>query len=498
MKKKKQNLNYYIMKKYILFSLTLLIGVAIFINSIVAYQAKVNGVDFKKYFCAEFLVQPDYRSIDISGLQDLNGWIEILDENYKVIYTKGAVLEKKNSYTVKELLAQAIDQSVQENRTIMFAGIKITALNKKKDTRYFATYASFTGTDGKPYICVAKLPTDKLQVSYNMLNPTGDSQRWLTKTLFGTILGVVSIFLLLLLVYSHIMQKHIVKPMDMLIGGLEDITSGDYNKRLDFQAEYEFEKMRDSFNFMALEIETAKKRQKDYEQEKQQLFSNIAHDIKTPITTITGYSKALMDGLVTDEEKKKQYIETIYGKSTRVNELINLLFEYTKLDNKEYKLRFEQADLAELVREIIADCYEEIEAKQMELKLDIPEGNVIINMDKVEMRRAITNLIINAIKHNPDKTKLHVILKKLNNNNQSNPKELKPYIRLEIADNGTMIPDKIRESIFEPFVLGDKSRISSNGSGLGLSISKKIVEKHNGILSMVEKTDGWKCFRIEL
>jgi len=288
MKKKTQNLSSYIMKKNILFSLTLLLGVAIFTNSMVAYQKSMKDLDIKAYFCAELLVKPDYENIDISRLQDLNGWIEILDENYKVIYTKGTVLEKKASYTVKELLAQASDQRVNKNKIIFFGNFKITIGNTKEESKFLATYASFTGFDGKPYICIAKLPSDKLQTSFTMMNPTGASQKWLMTTILLTFLGIISIFLLLLFIYSHIIKKHIVKPVDMLIDGLEDITSGNYDKKLDFEAEHEFEKMRNAFNYMAKEMQIAKKKQESYDQERQQLFSNIAHDIKTPITTITG------------------------------------------------------------------------------------------------------------------------------------------------------------------------------------------------------------------
>jgi len=120
------------------------------------------------------------------------------------------------------------------------------------------------------------------------MNPTGASQKWLMTTILLTFLGIISIFLLLLFIYSHIIKKHIVKPVDMLIDGLEDITSGNYDKKLDFEAEHEFEKMRNAFNYMANEMQLAKKKKENYDQERQQLFINIAHDIKTPITTITG------------------------------------------------------------------------------------------------------------------------------------------------------------------------------------------------------------------
>ena len=130
-------------------------------------------------------------------------------------------------------------------------------------------------------------------------------------------------------------------------------------------------------------LEEEKEHQLTYERKRNLLLSDIAHDIKTPITTICGYSKALAEGMV-QEEKQQTYLDTIYTKSLRMDELVTLLFEYVKLGSEGYVLNRQPADLAELLRENVAVLYEEFEDKEMELLLDIPEQPVMYEMDRLQ------------------------------------------------------------------------------------------------------------------
>ena len=145
-------------------------------------------------------------------------------------------------------------------------------------------------------------------------------------------------------------------------------------------------------------LEEEKEHQLTYERKRNLLLSDIAHDIKTPITTICGYSKALAEGMV-QEEKQQTYLDTIYTKSLRMDELVTLLFEYVKLGSEGYVLNRQPADLAELLRENVAVLYEEFEDKEMELLLDIPEQPVMYEMDRLQMGRVISNLLTNALRY---------------------------------------------------------------------------------------------------
>ncbi len=224
-----------------------------------------------------------------------------------------------------------------------------------------------------------------------------------------------------------------------------------------------------------------------YSQEKSMLFANITHDLKTPITTIMGFSKALYDEEVTDEIEKKELLNSIYGKSKRVNELLDLMFQYTKLDGLDYEMKLQEQDVGRLIKEVIAHHYNEFEEKNIEINIEIPGKSIKRKLDNVEFSRAISNLLVNAYRHNKSGNKVVIRL------------EEDEAIKIVVADNGENINDEMKEVIFNPFISGDESRNSKGGSGLGLAITKKIVEKHGGSIFIDFEIEGYtKGFVVQL
>lgn len=240
------------------------------------------------------------------------------------------------------------------------------------------------------------------------------------------------------------------------------------------------------------ELEEARiEREREYERQRNLLLSDITHDIKTPITTIAGFSKALTDGTVATGDEK-EYLSTIYNKSMLVSNLVSLLFEYIKLDSKGYTLNKTRFDFAEMLRECVAAFYTEFETKNMELQIDIIEDEAPVFGDKMQLERAINNILSNTIKHNPEGTLVKITLSK-------DDKEL----FCQISDKGTRIESEDAKHLFEPFYRGDKSRKTGSGNGLGLSITKKIVDMHGGKIILVqylnqENSDMVKSFEIKL
>ena len=160
------------------------------------------------------------------------------------------------------------------------------------------------------------------------------------------------------------------------------------------------------------------------DQRRNLMLSDIAHDIKTPITTICGYSKALSEGIVA-KENRQSYLDAIYAKAMRMDELITLLFEYVKLESEGFTMRKEPGDLAELTREMAALLYADFEGREMELVLEIPEERMPFEMDRLQLGRAITNLLTNAIRYGKENGRVLV--------------RLQDY-ELTVADDGEPIP----------------------------------------------------------
>lgn len=228
--------------------------------------------------------------------------------------------------------------------------------------------------------------------------------------------------------------------------------------------------------------EEAQKRARD--EKRNLMLSDIAHDIKTPVTTICGYSKALSEGVV-EEKDRQPYLDAIYAKAMRMDELVTLLFEYVKLDSEGFSLHKETGDLAELTREMAALLYADFEDRGIELVLELAEEKVPFEMDRLQLGRAVTNLLTNAARYGKAGGRVLV--------------RLQEY-ELTVADEGEPVDPAFAAHIFEPFARGDKARSSKGGSGLGLGIAKKIVEMHGGKLLLNQNFgEGYtKAFQIRL
>lgn len=214
------------------------------------------------------------------------------------------------------------------------------------------------------------------------------------------------------------------------------------------------------------------------------MYAAIAHDLKTPMTSVQGFAKALSEGKVSDTEKKEIY-DIIYAKSNTMNDMINTLFEYSKLGTQEYKPIPERFDICSLVRDIAAENYTEFEENGIELDIDIPDEEITVNADKKELARAIANLVVNVYKHNPEGIKAKISVEKAGD---------KAVIK--ILDTGAEIPQDM--DIFEPFVTENTSRMSGHGTGLGLAITKRIIERNGGKIYISSREDGYtKAFVVQ-
>lgn len=490
----KKSLGSYIIKKYI--SVTLLLVLLISLISLVFGLASqyARQSDAFSDLCAENIVRPDYENIDIGALEKFDGWVEILNEDNEVVYTLGNVLEETSRYTQAELLEQAALQSLIRNRMTSYGIISFGVKWPAEDSPgYIATYAGFTGEDGRAYTCVVKFRAERLSGEFSYVNDAGVTSRLGIPDSVVIIITVASIAALALVLilcigrYASTVRRHVTQPNEKLVQGLRRVTSGDFSARIHLDAEYEYIEIEESFNFLGTELEEAARRRQEYEEERRMLFANIAHDLKTPITTIRGYASAISAGLLDTPEKTKAYMETILQKTEHMNDMVERLLIYAKLDSADYPLHLEETDFAELTRQSVAELWGEAEGRAMNLSLEIPEQRIPVRIDVTEIRRVIGNLVINAIRHNPSDTEIRILVT-----------EGESGVALEVMDNGTPIPAEMRKDIFKPFVCGDESRTSKNGSGLGLSICQKIVHKHGGTLELLGFEGGWKAFRLTL
>lgn len=215
------------------------------------------------------------------------------------------------------------------------------------------------------------------------------------------------------------------------------------------------------------------------------MYAAVAHDLKTPLTSVQGFAKALAEDKIPEEEKKEIY-GIISQKSSRMNDMVDLLFEYSQLGTAEYKPDITEFDAAELMRGIIADNYCDLEEHGIDVDVHIPDSPVVISADRRDITRALTNLIVNTYKHNPKGTSLYVRMERDGDR-----------CVITMADNGNEIPQGM--DIFEPFVTENTARTTGGGTGLGLAVTKRIIECHGGSVSLSNTYPGYtKAFIVKL
>ena len=229
-----------------------------------------------------------------------------------------------------------------------------------------------------------------------------------------------------------------------------------------------------------IEREKEEARRKE-EKRRYLMISNIVHDLKTPMTTVYGYAKALNDGIV-PAEKQTEYHEAIMAKTNRMNEVVALLLDYVKLDSEGFTIKKTNIDMCELVRSCCAFSFTDIESAGDEIDVDIPERSIFVDADNLQFTRVINNLITNAIRHNPSGIKIKVAIR-------SESEISAEDVRIFVADSGDEIPADIKEHIFEPFFTGDESRSTGGGTGLGLPLSSRICDMHGFKLKLVQNPE---------
>lgn len=286
---------------------------------------------------------------------------------------------------------------------------------------------------------------------------------------------VVSMILILIFTAAMLtiwIYSSMINPIKKLEIATQNIKEGNLDFTLGIESNDEIGELGRNFEEMRQRLKDSAEEKLDSEKENRVLISNIAHDLKTPITAVKGYSEGLMDGVADTPEKRDKYIKTIYNKANEMDLLLNELTLYSKIDTNRIPYNFNKIN----VMEYFDDCIEEIgldlEAKNIGLSyFNYAEDNVQIIADPEQLKRVIHNIINNSIKY-LDKPKGFINIR---------VKDVGDFIQVEIEDNGKGIAQKDIPYIFNRFYRTDASRNSATGgSGIGLSIVRKIVEDHGG------------------
>ena len=266
--------------------------------------------------------------------------------------------------------------------------------------------------------------------------------------------------------------RAMLSPLGRLQEATKNVRDGDLDFTLEVDSDDEIGMLCQDFEEMRLRLKESQEEKMQYDKESKELLSNISHDLKTPITAIKGYVEGIQDGVASSPEKLEKYIKTIYNKANDMDRLIDELTFYSKIDTNKIPYNFSRIN----VSEYFGDCVEEVgldmETRGVELGyFNYVDEDVVVIADAEQMKRVINNIIGNSLKY-LDKKKgiLNIRIK-----------DDGDFIQIVIEDNGKGIAAKDLPYIFDRFYRTDSSRNSSKGgSGIGLSIVKKIIEDHGG------------------
>jgi len=461
----KSKLSGMLLRNYILFSLT--VGLSVFLLLLFFVERTSDRLPAAQMSLLQAgeIVRPNTADIPSESIEALHGWVEILDERLQVIEVKGTKRDGPAAYTERELNELFYD--TEENP-------------------FYTSIAPFRTDDGQVRYCMVRLPKKNIKAGITIDGETPENQSIFWGALAETGLLFVVLFGINVYVYSRLTATRLTNPLGQIAAGIRSVAGGRYHERLRFEANYELAQIQESFNAMAEKLEQAETDKRRLEESKQRMLVHISHDLKTPITTIQGYANALQLGMIEEEAKKQRTINLIHSKTKLVAELIDDVFELSKLESPDYPIVKEASDLAEFVREMAVEYYEPFEERSFAFECDIPAQEVIVPFNGKLLYRAVSNLLANALKYNPPGTQVRLTL-------IDGPEE----VRIEVADNGVGIPAELRDRVFDSFVRGDAARKSDGGTGLGLTIARHIVEKHGGRLRLCAD-GGWTRFALTL
>lgn len=465
---------------------------------------------FLAFICPVLLILATVFGVAKLGLNSMEQKYDLDQSNYEMILNPMSMLGHMTASTVEEL-----EQVMQENPDELLDTEYLDKLNERlsnhssyllvkknlqniysglpKDGNY-KDDMNYSPKDGKgeSIYVVDEQPYHIQQLNFTFSD--GAEGQVLIYTNVAQIipqikklfLQMVVISLLILFAGSFIamfwLYKSIVHPLNKLKTAAENIKDGNLNFSVAAETDDEIGEVCVAFEEMRLKLKGQIERNIQYEKESKELISNISHDLKTPMTAIKGYIEGIMDGVADTEEKRDRYIRTVYNKVNDMNSLIEELFLYAKLDSNSVTYSFAKVN----VDAYFQDCVEEISLDLESQGVDFgyfnyADRDTVIIADPEQLKRVVNNIIGNSVKYASPERKLMISLRIM---------EEAEFVKIEIEDNGKGIAKNEVPLIFDRCYRTDASRNSSKGgSGLGLSIAKKIIEEHGGKIWAVS-TEG--------
>lgn len=418
------------------------------------YYLQFKAIEGNTYYKNSNIDLSNYKSFEVSELKKNNATIIVVDRNFNVVDSMGAEKTKEEHYS-KEEFYKKLDKPSNDLFTM---DIKIV---DDKGEEYTVVYKQKFTAEQLEQIRTSILMYDGIFLA-----------------------GSLATAVVFMLLFARSLYKPI-KEGYLLIQNNISKTPLDHTP-VDTEDVYleETKEVLISYNNMLYEMDKIREERQAALSQSNRLISNLSHDLKSPVTILKGYSDILMQGALSRDEEMK-YFASINESANHLGELVNLLFEQVKFQYSEYALNLIKVDINEFLRSICANYYSIFEKGGFEMDIDIPEEPYFMEIDVVHMRRTFNNILENCLSHNV--TPVPVCISASFENGH--------YV-IRFKDNGIGISEENKEKIFEPFFQEDASR-NKRHSGLGLSITRQVIERHGGTIKLVSEKGYKTVFQIK-
>ncbi len=309
---------------------------------------------------------------------------------------------------------------------------------------------------------------------FNILRELGFGSAFVRAGLAGLLISVLLAWLI---------SRSVARPLQKMASAAEAIAQGEYDQQLSLQGPEEVTRVAESFNIMSSQVAATRQAQRDF-------VANVSHDLKTPVTSIQGWSQALLDGTAVSPEDQAQAANIIYSEAERMGRMVAQLLDLARIESGQLTLNRSMLDLAEICRVVRQNLLPRAQAHQIHLTVEAESAPPVWG-DYDRLLQVVSNLVDNALNHTPTGGRVHMAVR--------------PYgdkaVELTVQDTGKGMPPEQLDRIFERFYQVDKSRTREagrSGSGLGLSIVQELVLLHNGRIQARSQAGKGSLFIVRL
>lgn len=319
----------------------------------------------------------------------------------------------------------------------------------------------------------------------SFLYQTGNDSQALQRFALGSTISVLLFVLLGILIFSLIfllLQRKMARDIETIAHAVKQISEGDLSTRLELEGEGELTDIAENLNRMEEDIQELIDKERTSEQSKTDLITNVAHDLRTPLTSILGYLELLRKNQKLSPEMQQKYLDIAYNKSVRLQKLIEELFGFTKLSYGKINMNVTKVDIVELLAQLLEESYPNFQKNGLSYDFVSNRKAQIIEADGDLLARLFDNLIGNAIKYGKEGKRVRVSLR-----------ADREIVTIKIVNYGYVIPENELPLIFDRFYRTDHSRTNASGpggTGLGLAIVKNITDMHHGTVSVSSDLSG--------